>query len=587
MTDRRDIDEIRNRISIVDIVGENVALKRAGSTYKGLCPFHNEKSPSFTVNNERGLYKCFGCGESGDIFSFVMKQSGLSFPEALEDLARRAGVTLTRERGRDSGQRDAILDLNATAMRFYSRLLMGPEGEAARAYLAQRGIDAASIEAFHLGLAPAGWDVFFRTLGAKAAPELVKVSGLFRERPQGGWYDLFRDRIIFPILDAAGRPVAFGGRSWHGEEKGPKYINSPETPVYTKGRLVYGVHQARDGIKRAEAALLMEGYTDVIMAHRRGFTNAVAALGTALTVDQVALLARLAPRIVLVYDPDAAGRKAAERGIDLALDRGLTVRVASLVGSADPAELLLAAGGAEEFGKAITKAEDFLEYRITRLLDEAETALDRAKAARSLIESLRGITDRIVRGAIIRRVSERFGVPEEALVAVETAQTAAAAASSASSEIRKVARGLDSELHLLRLILDDPDLRREARTRLQVEDFSKAPRRQVFAAILEADAAGEELRGDLGGRVEGLGLELLAHITNAETASENRARLFEDYIDKITLNRIDGEINSCTTRLGRSDLEPDDQVETAARLSMLLKRKREANEARDRRKGTA
>lgn len=605
MNDRSAIDEIRTRLDIVDVIGETVALKKAGNTYKGLCPFHSEKSPSFNVNRERGLYKCFGCGESGDLFAFVMKTTGITFPEALRELARRAGVTLKSTGRSDSGVRDAVYEMNAAALAFFTRNLLEESGAEARAYLAKRGIDDAMVRKFQIGLAKPGWDEFLKTVRTRFSVENLKASGLVRERESGGFYDLFRDRIIFPIFDTASRPVAFGAREYHGEERGPKYINSPETPLYTKGRHLYALNLAKDAIKRSGRAVLVEGYTDVILAHKAGFPNVIAALGTALTDEQVAAISRLGQEIVLAYDMDAAGQKAADRGIDIALNRGLTVRVADLPEGEDPADTLQKRDPAV-FARALETARDFLDHRIESRLKTATTAVERARAAKELTLSLGGVADRVVRASLIHTIAERFGVPESALVAESEAAPARSsnprpggdrATADRSSErdgsaragaapdsghaaqrgdaarLQKVARGLDPELAILRLMLDDRDVRARAANDLETADFSKPVRASVFTAILEAAAAGEDLRGDLGGRVEGLGLELLAHIATAPFDDGDRARLYDDYRRTVRMRGIDSRITDCTVELQRPGLSPGEKTTITMRLSALLKEK--------------
>jgi DNA primase len=604
MNDRSAIDEIRTRLDIVDVIGETVALKKAGNTYKGLCPFHSEKSPSFNVNRERGLFKCFGCGESGDIFAFVMKTTGITFPEALRELARRAGVTLKSSGRTDSGVRDAIHEMNAAALAFFTRNLLEDSGAEARAYLAKRGIDDAMIRRFQIGLALAGWDEFLKIARNRFPPEALKASGLVRERESGGFYDLFRDRIIFPIFDTASRPVAFGAREYHGEERGPKYINSPETPLYTKGRHLYALNLAKEAIKRSGRAVLVEGYTDVILAHRAGFSNVIAALGTALTDEQVASISRLGREIVLAYDMDAAGQKAADRGIDIALNRGLAVRVADLPEGEDPADTLLKREPTV-FARALESARDFLDHRIESRLRTASSAIERARDAKELTLSLKGIADRVLRAALIHTIAERFGVPENALLteleassarpaggkdagaeraAAEDGRSGAASFRDAAKpgeavrpgdagRLRKIARGLDPELAILRLMLDDREIRARAAADLDPADFSKPVRAGVFTGILEAAAAGEDLRGDLGGRVEGLGLELLAHIATAPFDDADRVRLYHDYRRTVRMRGIDARITDCTVQLQRPGLSPGEKATITMRLSALLKEK--------------
>lgn len=590
MSDRTQIDEIRNRLSIVDVVSDVVSLKRAGNTHKGLCPFHSEKTPSFNVSDDRGLFKCFGCGESGDIFAFVMKTQGIGFAEALRELADRAGVKL-EERRKDSdkpGAREQILEMHASACKFFQEMLASANGLDARNYLLARGIDPPAIERFQIGLAPTGWDGLLRHFGKRYPREVILTSGLFRSKAEtNGIYDLFRDRIIFPISDMMGRPIAFGARKYERpgaveEKESPKYINSPESPIYTKGRNIYGIHLSKESIRRAETAVLVEGYTDVIAAHCGGFTNVVAALGTALTPEQVAILARFASRVILAYDPDSAGQNATDRGIDIALDAGLKVSVAALPGGLDPADALRA-HGAPAFGKALDASVDFIEHRIDRHLKSAPTAVERGRAARELLKSLKRLSDPLVRAAVVRRVAERFGVPEASLLADRSPQVEEARP---SPTIKKIAK-LDAELALLRLMLDHPELAARASAMIGPSDFSKEVRGTLFSAIVDASAKKARLSGDLGGRLSGLALDLLAHVATAPSPEEfgaggegrsgESARLVDDYVRSMRLRKLDAQINDCTVNLRVPDITEQENKEIAQRLSALLREKNEMN----------
>lgn len=573
MNDRAVIEEIRQRLPIADIVSEHVALKKAGSTLKGLCPFHSEKTPSFIVNNERGLFKCFGCGESGDIFSFLMKITGVTFAEALQELARRAGVTLTQRGGGDTGLREALLSINERALALFRENLAGDAGKEALAYLAGRGIDRATVEQFRLGLAIKSFQQLTAKLQRQYPIEALEASGLVRRNSAGKWYDLFRDRIVFPIFDTAGRCIAFGARLYHPDQEGPKYINSPETPVYTKGRHLYGFFQAKDSIKRLGRVILVEGYTDVIMAHRHGFTNVIAGLGTALTRDQLGLIRRFTKEIVLAYDADAAGQHAADRGIDLALDQGLTVRVAVFPDGLDPADAIVERG-ADTFAAAVENARDFLDFRIASSLANAKTPIARATAARELVKSLDSLQDRIVRATVLRTIAERFGVAESALLAEWQAPSPTAAAPRRETLVKRAGPRLDAELQLLKLMLEDREVLQLAAKRLRATDLSKEPRQVVFDALIAAADRGEPLAGDLGGRLSGLSLDLLAHISTVAEPPGDHRRLFADIERHIKLRRIDAEINDCTVSLRQGDIAPADQEPLRRRLAALLKEKR-------------
>ncbi|MER3418127.1 MAG: DNA primase, partial [Chloroflexota bacterium] len=320
--------EIKSRLSIVDVVGETVALRKAGTTFKGLCPFHAERTPSFVVTPARGTYKCFGCGKGGDVFSFVMERDGVGFAEALRHLAARAGIELDERPSRDDGRRARLREVLETAIAFYHAILTGHRvGRPALDYLRRRGFTDATIERFQLGWAPSGWDTLRRELGRRRGitAEELAAAGLIVTREDGRRaYDRFRARIIFPIRDASGAPTGLGGRILEaepearpsaGRELGPKYLNSPATPLFDKSRTLYLIDRAKAAIRRSGQAVLVEGYTDALMAHQAGFENVVASLGTALTPGQVAILGRYARRVALAYDVDPAGQSAGAFGI--------------------------------------------------------------------------------------------------------------------------------------------------------------------------------------------------------------------------------------------------------------------------------
>ncbi|MBI4637760.1 MAG: DNA primase [Candidatus Rokubacteria bacterium] len=385
------LDEIRAGVDIVDLVGRSVNLRKAGASWKGLCPFHTEKTPSFMVNPRRGIFHCFGCGVGGDAFGFLMRQDRLSFPEAVRALAKTAGVSLPEERTREAGDsgREELFAVMALAARFYAQALWGPGGERARGYLAERGIDPDVARRFGLGWAPEGWDALTTALKGAGVTETALVgAGLAAPRPSGsGVYDRFRGRLLFSIRDLQGRVVALGGRAFGDEQ--PKYLNSPETSIYTKGNLLYGADLAREPIRERNRALLVEGYVDCLMAHQHGFTETVAALGTAFTAAQLGVLRRSCDEVVTFFDADAAGQKAAERAEELleptggtlswAVNRSgtfessgaLRLKVALLPPGHDP-DTYLRSEGAAAFAERIAAARSLLSYALERAIADPE-----------------------------------------------------------------------------------------------------------------------------------------------------------------------------------------------------------------------
>jgi DNA primase len=394
------LDEIRSRMDMVELVGQFVNLKRAGQHWKGLCPFHAEKTPSFTVNPKRGIFHCFGCGAGGDAFGFLMRHDRLGFPEAVRAVAERVGVALpTRREAETDGRLEALRRIMTLAGEFYSRSLWQPEGAKGRAYLERRGVDLDVAKRFGLGYAPEGWNALISALGAQSiAPEHLVQAGLVLPRQTGsGFYDRFRGRLLFPIKDEQGRVIAFGGRALAGEE--PKYLNSPETPLYVKGQTLYALDVARAGIREKRRALIVEGYLDCLMAHQHGFVETVAALGTAFTEAQLRLLRRHVDEVIALFDADAAGQKASTRLEEMLTDTMdlqnlgwsvartgdferpgyFSIKVALLPEGHDP-DSLLRAEGSDALTARLEAARPLLSFVLERTLREEDLATARGRA---------------------------------------------------------------------------------------------------------------------------------------------------------------------------------------------------------------
>lgn len=373
--DDREVRQITERLDIVDIVGETVKLTRKGNRYWGLCPFHAEKTPSFSVTPDRNMFYCFGCHAGGDIFSFVMKRDNLDFREALELLAARAGVKLAAASGsnKELDYRKKVIEINQAAAEFYHRLLLSPQGKSASEYLSKRGIERETVAAYKLGYAPGEWNALEEYLLKKGFPqEQVKSSGLIkRNENKNSFYDLFRNRLMFPIFHYNGDIVGFGGRVL--DNSLPKYINTPETDIYSKRRVLYGLFQAREAIRATNQVLLLEGYMDCIKLQQSGISNCVASLGTALTRDQASLLCRYTENVVVLYDGDEAGQRETLRAIDILAEEGLKVQVVTLPGDKDPDEFL-EVNGKEEFLQYIQNNKiSHIEFKINRYLKEEKS----------------------------------------------------------------------------------------------------------------------------------------------------------------------------------------------------------------------
>lgn len=390
MYDRADIQRVLDRTDIVRVIGASVALKPKGREHVGLCPFHNDRTPSMYVSPAKGIFKCFACGEAGDVLSFLMKFHGMEFPEALEHLAQQAGVELVRARPAlpaahtqrspqdvPAATKAELIDAAKLAQSFFRAILRHADhGKAARAMLERRGVSPEMVDRFGLGASPERWDGLASTLASHGlGHEPFVAAGLLKQRDSGdGCYDFFRHRLMFPITDALGRPIAFGGRAIAPEdEKLGKYINSRESLIYRKSAVLYALHEATPGIRRSGQAVVTEGYLDTIACHQAGLDNTVATLGTALTAEHARVLSRLCDGVVLLFDGDEAGARAADRAVEVFFAHTLDVRIATLASvsdAKDPDELLKRPGGVDLLRRAIDSATDLLEFRFSRLRAE-------------------------------------------------------------------------------------------------------------------------------------------------------------------------------------------------------------------------
>jgi DNA primase len=425
--------ELRAAVDIVEVVSEHTRLKKAGRSWKGLCPFHNERTPSFTVDRDKGLYHCFGCGAGGDVIHFVRQIDRLDFPEAIEALASRFGVAIPKRvsHGPRDEQREKLLAAVAAAQRFYAAELAKP-GNPAAAYLEERRVPGSVAKALGVGYAPPGWETLAKGLGGAWPEALLVEAGLLQGRSEGhGSYDRFRNRLVFTIRDERGRPVGFSGRALSPEDE-PKYLNSPESPIFLKKRLLYALTDAREAIRRTERTVLAEGCFDHLALYLSGVEETVASMGTALTAEQAAKLKRLAPRVVLCYDGDSAGRHAARAALSNLLTQGLEVAVARLPGEEDPDDVRRREGP-EALAARIAEASGYLPWLLEELNPgEARISAEEKKdRIRSILETLSAIPDRILRYEEYRRVSQEVGVPVEVLWAADPANRSVAPAGSA------------------------------------------------------------------------------------------------------------------------------------------------------------
>ena len=411
-------EQVKASVDIVKVIGEYVRLKKAGGSprYTGLCPFHTEKTPSFSVHAGHQFYKCFGCGVSGDLFKFVMEIERISFFEALKLVAERNGMSMPKREysDPDAKLRGALMEMHETAARVFQSNLNSPSGAQARQYLASRNVSPEQIAEFGLGFSDPGGNQLVRQFESRFAPDQLEQSGLVAKRQEGtGYYDRFRGRLMFPIHNESGKVIGFGGRALRAGEE-PKYLNSPETALYRKSYVLYNLHRAKDAVRKLDHAVLVEGYMDVIGVYSAGIHNVVASCGTALTNTQVRAIKRHSERIVVNFDPDTAGANAAERSIQMLLDEGLRVRVLELGGDLDPDEYVKASG-AEAYRQRLEKAPVYFHWLADRARQKFDmrTVEGRMDAFKFLAPKIQGIADRLERFAVANDVADYLGVDEK------------------------------------------------------------------------------------------------------------------------------------------------------------------------------
>lgn len=415
MISQRSIDEVLDVAVIEDVVGEYVTLKRSGSSYTGLCPFHDDSHPSFSVSPTKRIYKCFSCGKAGNTATFLMEHDKISFFDAIRNLAAKYNVELdeTKEERDDADEkqkkRESLLIALEYANSYYSKeLIEGDEGKTiGLTYFKERGLLNQTIEKFGLGYSKKGWDHFATKARAEGYSEEALIeAGLIKEKESGGFFDFFRERVIFPIHNISGRVISFAGRALAPTDKGPKYINSPETEVYHKSKELYGIFQAKRSVSKLDSCLLVEGYLDVITLAQHGIDNVVASSGTALTPGQIRLISRLTKNIVVLFDGDEAGLKAAKRGVDVILEGGLNVKVVAMPEGEDPDSYCKKLGG-EAFSEFIeSKTQDFIFFMADLLVDKAKgDPIKLVSATREILDSLSKIPDQLTQSVYIQELS--------------------------------------------------------------------------------------------------------------------------------------------------------------------------------------
>jgi DNA primase len=506
------IDDLRRQADIIRVVGDYVTLKKKGANWMACCPFHQEKTPSFSVNPSKNIFYCFGCSKGGSVFNFVMELEGVSFPESVRIVAEKAGVPLPElvDDKRFEAKRkeaDEVVQLNAWALEFWERQLKeeNAEARAAREYVEGRGLNEETVRAFRLGYAPNSWEALGNYLKSKGATiGQIERSGLVVKKEQGGYYDRFRGRLIFPVTDAQGRPVAFGARAMRpGDE--PKYLNSPETAAYTKGRHLFGLSVTREEIRRKKFAILVEGYLDLIVPFQHGVRNVVASLGTALTNEQAKLLNRFARKVVVNYDGDRAGVNAAKRAIEVLLPEDFEVKVLVLPEGADPDEFVRA-HGADEYNRRRGEAVPHMQFVLEQAMRDRNlhNPPEKSDAVAEVLPYVRAVRNPIQKREYFDISMDSLRVDDLSLRQELWKSVSARAPLAAAGEAeikKKVARAsvgapTVAEKRLLELLLHDPDLRGYVLPQVHEGDYEGLATAAIYEALRRADEEGLEVGFD-------------------------------------------------------------------------------------------
>ncbi|HEU4414948.1 MAG TPA: DNA primase [Candidatus Angelobacter sp.] len=556
-------ETVRAKADIVRVVGDYVKLKKSGAqNYSGLCPFHSEKTPSFSVHASRQFFHCFGCGKSGDVFKFIQEKEQVSFPEALRMLAEKLGIAMPKTQyssefeAEDARQRGQLIDVHERACKFFEEQLRRPEGAHAREYLAGRGLKEETIRAFRIGYAPDSGFTLKDRLKADFNDELMRASGLFswKEGAEANMYSRFRNRIMFPIANENGKVIAFTGRTLATDEKaGPKYMNSPETPIYSKGRVLYNLDRAKEAIRKFEYTIIVEGQMDCIAVYSAGFNNVVASSGTAFSETQVKLLGRFSnaekKQIVVNFDPDTAGAAATDRSLAMLVEEEFDVKILRLEAGFDP-DLFIRRNGAEAYAKALKGAPRYFDYLVDRAMHQfpVKTPEGKKNAVNYLLPHIHRVPSRIVRDDLANNIAQKLGIDS----AVLRHEFKAAAVNRASTGVRVAAGGefTPSERVLVRAasstMAEESELRQMAVRALTDERLHEGlSTEQLLQAIAENALAAE--------RNEGVDDPMALPLSDADRQKLARIVMNED--DPLTLDLLQGALEALRHRARISQRE--------------------------------
>jgi DNA primase len=585
------IDDLKRQADIVRVVQDYVQLKKKGANWMACCPFHKEKTPSFSVSPAKEIFYCFGCHKGGSVFTFVMEMERVSFPEAIKLVAEKSGVPLPKliDDSRFEARRqesDQVIELNKWALEWWAQQLeSSPEGRIAREYLKLREITEETRKTFRLGYAPDSWDALSTYLRQKGATqEQIEKSGLVVKKEEGGSYDRFRGRLIVPVMDIQGKPIAFGGRTLKDEDA--KYINSPETAAYVKGRNLFGLNLTRDEIRRSEFAILVEGFLDLIVPYQFGVKNVVASLGTALTSDQVKLLSRFARKVVVNYDGDPAGVQAAKKAIEILLTEDIEVKVLVLPDNSDPDEFIRKFG-AQEYQRQRGESQTHIQFVIDQAVSDRKLSnpADKEAAIEEVLPYIRAVSSRLQKREYfdIAMDSLRIG---DAMVRRELWQSIRIGDTRRAQIVRRTqVKPTVAEKRLLELVLTDEKLRHDIFSRLEAEDYQGLATAPIFRALMAADR--DDATPDYDYLVNSMAGEPIAELlpsllmsefeSSEEPGDEARQLSAERCLEALRLMKVDRRISDLTSEIAAAERNGETELRDRLAIEHLELTRRRSN----------
>ncbi len=552
------VEKIKDDTDILDLIGEYVTLKRAGKDYMGLCPFHREKTPSFTVVPSKGFYYCFGCGASGNAIGFIMRHENLDYPDAIKHLAKRSGITIP-ETGTSDSLSGRIYQATEYAHAFFRRNL---KNSTAYEYLRGRGLNDDTIAEMEIGYAPPGWENLYREVVAdKLAPSDFEKAGLFvNSEKKQGHYDKFRNRLMFPIKNISGRVIAFGGRAL-GEDEGPKYLNSPETMIYHKGSVLYGLNWSKNDIRSAGKAIITEGYFDFISVYQAGIKNAVAVSGTGFTPNQASILGRFCKEVVLLYDADSAGMKATFRAVEVLFNAGLEPYIVRLPKGADP-DSFIKENGVEPLQVLLDSAVDYIGFVKESLPDDyANLPISRQeRIIKSMVETATGIEDELRYDLFVRKAIETLGLPQSAAAKFHKRNQ-----KSKKRSIPEILGRVKLERNYLGFLFGNAEFIKESSQLLKPEVFTDVESKEIYSNLISVNSNSFSI-GDFLEQFSDDGIRRkITEIIVSETAGAPPDLRFNEYLEKFKNLQVSDRLNILQSEIARAEREGD--IENADKLT--------------------